>query len=110
MAAAFVLKRSSDQQYYFNLRADNNKTLLTSERYTSKSSALGGIEAVRRNAGNDQRFVRKVSKREQHYFVLTAANGEPLGNSEEYASEAAMENGIDVVKRIAPSALIVEPD
>jgi uncharacterized protein YegP (UPF0339 family) len=108
MAAAYVLKKSADEQYYFNLRAENNETLLTSERYARKDSALSGIESMRRNAEDDQRFARKVSARGQHYFVLTAANGEPLGQSEEYASAAAMENGIAAVKRVAPSAPIVE--
>ncbi len=106
MAATFVLQRSTDQQYYFNLRAANNETILTSERYTSKSAAQNGIDAVRRNAPNDSRYARKLSSRGQHYFVLTAANGEPVGNSEEYSSAAAMENGIAAVRRVAPTASV----
>src|SRR6266508_4873988 len=108
MAATFVLQRSTDQQYYFNLRAENNETILTSERYTSKSAAQTGIDAVRRNAADDNRYSRKHSARGQPYFVLTAANGEPLGTSEEYSSAAAMENGVAAVKRVAPSASIAD--
>ena len=38
------------------------------------------------------------------YFVLKAANGEPIGKSEDYSSEAACKNGIESVKRNAPDA------
>jgi uncharacterized protein len=108
MAATFVLQRSTDQQYYFNLRAENNETLVTSERYTSKSAAQTGIDAVRRNAPDDSRYTRRQSARGQPYFVLTAANGEPLGHSEEYSSLAAMEQGIAAIKRVASSASVVD--
>jgi uncharacterized protein YegP (UPF0339 family) len=36
--------------------------------------------------------------------VLKAANGEVIGNSEEYSSIEAMENGITAVQRAAPTA------
>ena len=38
------------------------------------------------------------------YFVLKAANGEPIGKSEDYSSEAACKNGIESVKKNAPIA------
>jgi len=38
------------------------------------------------------------------YFVLKAANGEPIGKSEVYSSEAAAKNGIESVKKNAPIA------
>jgi len=38
------------------------------------------------------------------YFVLKAANGEPIGKSEDYSSEAACKNGIESVKKNAPVA------
>lgn len=50
MAARYVLKKSSDGQFYFVLKAANVETIATSERYTTKSSAKDGIESVRTNA------------------------------------------------------------
>jgi hypothetical protein len=108
MSVAFVLKKSADDQFFFILRADNNETVLISEQYTRKDAARDGIESVRKSASDDSRYVRKVSSRNQPYFVLTAANGEPLGHSEEYSSAAAMENGIVAVKRVASTAGIVD--
>jgi uncharacterized protein len=104
MAGSYNLKRSVDQKYYFNLVADNNEKVLTSETYNLKQSALDGISSVRINSPLEGRYKRKISTRGLNFFVLTAANGEPIGTSEEYSSVQAMENGILVVKRIGPTA------
>ncbi len=40
------------------------------------------------------------------YFVLKAANGEPIGTSEIYSSESAAKNGVESVKKNAPVAKI----
>ncbi|RYE51246.1 MAG: DUF1508 domain-containing protein [Hyphomicrobiales bacterium] len=101
MAAAYVLNKSG-AQFYFTLRADNGETILVGERYTSKQSAQGGIDAVRANAGDDARYERKTAGKA--HFVLKGANGEPLGHSEEYSSAAAMETGIAAVKKAGPTA------
>lgn len=58
------------------------------------------------NALLDNRFERKRSVRDEPYFVLKAANGEPIGVSEMYSSPAAMENGIESVKHNVPDARI----
>jgi uncharacterized protein len=52
MAAKFVLKKGSTGKYRFNLVAPNGQVIATSETYESKSSALNGIESVKRNAPN----------------------------------------------------------
>lgn len=98
MAGYYELKKSSDSQFMFNLKAGNNETILTSERYTTKSSAENGIKTVQNNCTNDSRYERRKSSRNEPYFVLKAANGEIIGRSEMYSSESAMENGITSVK------------
>lgn len=106
MAGKFEIKRSTDGQYHFNLKARNGEVILTSERYTAKGSAHKGISSVMTNALLDQRFERKTSVRGEPYFVLKAANREPIGVSEMYSSPAAMENGVESVKHNAPDARI----
>ncbi|WP_188193732.1 YegP family protein [Nonomuraea sp. SYSU D8015] len=49
MAGRYVLKKTSSG-YRFNLVAANGEIIATSESYTTKASALNGIDAVRRNA------------------------------------------------------------
>ena len=44
----------------------------------------------------------------QPFFVLKAANGKIIGQSEMYSSAAAMEKGIASVKANAPTASVVD--
>ena len=106
MAAKFELKKSTTGQYYFNLKAENGEVILSSEMYQSKEGAEGGIESVSNNAALDERYERKVSVKDEPYFILKAANGEPIGRSEMYSTTAAMENGIASVKANAPEAMV----
>ena len=48
----------------------------------AKSGAENGIESVRTNSPKDARYERKESSSGQPFFVLKAANGEPIGRSE----------------------------
>ena len=106
MAAKFEIKKGSSGQYRFNLKAGNGEIILTSESYQSKLGAERGIESVKANAPNDSRYERKTASSGQPFFVLKAGNGEPIGRSETYSSTSAMENGIESVKRNAPSAVV----
>jgi uncharacterized protein YegP (UPF0339 family) len=104
MAGKFVLKKSSNGQFFFNLKAGNGEVILTSEHYTAKPAALNGIASVRENAPVEERYERKTAADQSPYFVLKAANHEIIGRSEMYSSPAAMENGIASVKANAPTA------
>ncbi len=106
MAAKFEVKKGSSGKYRFNLKAGNGEIILSSESYEQKQGALGGIESVKKNAPDDGRYERKTASNGQPFFVLKAANGEPIGRSETYSSKSAMENGIESVKKNAPSAEI----
>jgi uncharacterized protein len=101
---SFVMQTASDGQTYFNLKAGNGETILTSEMYKAKASALNGIESVKTNAKVDERFDKKTSKNGKPFFVLKAANHEVIGQSEMYESESARDRGIQSVKTNAPAA------
>jgi len=100
----YVLKKSSDGQFMFNLHAGNHEIILTSERYKQKQGAENGIESVKTNSGIDSRYDRKESTSGQPYFTLKAANGEIIGRSEMYSSAAARDKGIESVKTNGPSS------
>lgn len=104
MARKFEIKRSANNQFHFNLQAGNNQVILSSEMYTTKAAAIKGIGSVQLNAPHDNRYDRRHSKKQEPYFVLKAANGEIIGQSEMYSSTTAMENGISSVKTNAPGA------
>lgn len=106
MAGWFELKKTKDEKFSFNLKAGNGEIILTSETYSSKPAAQNGIESVKSNAPADDRYERKVATNGQNFFVLHAANKEPIGHSEMYSSKSAMDNGIASVKSNAPTATV----
>ena len=97
-----------DGQFYFSLLAKNGQVILSSEGYKAASSCMNGIESVRKNSQVDERFDRKETKTGEFYFNLKAANGEVIGKSEMYTTKAAMENGVESVKKNAPEAYYEE--
>jgi uncharacterized protein YegP (UPF0339 family) len=100
----FQLFTGKDNQFYYRLCARNGQVILTGEGYTTKRACQNGISSVQENAPNDDRYQRKTAADGQFYFTLTAANGEPIGNSETYTTERRREDGIQSVKRTAPDA------
>ncbi|MCB0528292.1 MAG: YegP family protein [Saprospiraceae bacterium] len=102
----FVISTRKNGEFQFNLKADNGQVILTSEGYTAKSGCENGVESVRKNGGDAKRFDRLTAKNGKFYFNLKAANGQIIGTSEMYESEAGRDNGIDSVMRNAPRATV----
>lgn len=108
MSAKFEIKKSTNGQFFFHLKAGNGEIILSSEMYPHLETAKAGVASVQANAADEARFERKSSKNGEPYFVLKAANHEIIGKSEMYSSTSAMENGIASVRKNAPGAPIVE--
>jgi uncharacterized protein YegP (UPF0339 family) len=106
MAAKFEVKDAKGGQFIFTLKAANGEPILSSETYKAKSSALNGIESVRKNSQLDSAYKTDVAKDGKCFFVLKAGNNETIGKSETYSSEAAMKSGIASVKKNAPDAKV----
>lgn len=97
MAGYFELKTAKDGQTYWNLKAGNHETILTSEMYTTRAAAENGIASVQTNCVEESRFDRREQTNGKPYFVLKAGNGQEIGRSEAYESTSSMENGIQSV-------------
>jgi uncharacterized protein len=108
MPGRFEIKAGKNGKFRFNLKASNGQIILSSESYDSRSGCENGIESVRKNAGNDGRFERKSAKDGSSFFVLKAANGEPIGKSEMYRTKRSMEGGIASVGKNAPTATVAD--
>lgn len=65
---------------------------------------MNGIESVRTNCHDENRFEKKTAANGLFYFVLTTTNGQTIGKSQMYKSESGRNNGIDSVCRNAPDA------
>ena len=108
MSGSFEIKPASDARYMFNLKASNGQVILTSQTYASLQSARDGVESVRRNAALAERFERRSASDGSPYFVLWASNGQEIGRSQMYGSEAARDNGIASVAAHAADARLIE--
>lgn len=102
----FVVSTRKNGEYQFNLKAGNGQTILSSEGYSTKANCVNGIESVRKNSQDDNKYERKTSSNGKPYFNLKATNGQIIGTSEMYESTSSMENGITCVKSNAPEATI----
>ncbi len=102
----FVVSTRKNGEVQFVLKAGNGETILASEGYKSLSGCNNGIKSVRINSQDDNRYERKQSANGKFMFNLRARNGQVIGTSEMYETNAACNNGIASVKRNAPGATI----
>lgn len=104
--AKFVIKKRTNGEFQFDLKAGNGQVILTSEGYSSKDGCKNGIESVKKNSQDDTKFEKKESSNGKYYFTLKATNGQVIGTSEMYESAAGRDNGIASVKTNAPNASV----
>ena len=102
----FVISKRTNDEFQFNLKAQNGQIILTSQGYTTKASCENGIESVRTNAVADKNFDRNKSSNHKDYFNLKAGNNQIIGTSEMYENLSGMETGIASVMKKAPAATI----
>ncbi len=108
MAGKFEIKQSTNGKFYFNLKAGNGQIILSSEMYETKGAAENGIESVKKNSADANRFEKRASAKGDPYFILKAGNGQEIGRSEMYSSDGACDNGIGSVATNAADAEIVD--
>lgn len=106
MAGKFELKKSKNGKFHFNLLASNGQIILTSEMYEAKASAVNGIESVKKNGADAARYDKLTAKDGSPYFTLKATNGQVIGQSQMYSSEAARDHGIASCIGNAPGASV----
>lgn len=101
--ARFAIKQDSAGQWYFNLHARNGAIQLTSQKYTTKASALNGAFSTAENGLSATRYVvQPTSSGSGYYFNLTATNGQVIATSQVYASKYSAERGRDAVIAVLP--------
>jgi len=104
----FVITKRTNGEFQFNLRAGNGQSILSSEGYSSKASCDNGIESVRKNSQDASKFESKTASNGKFHFNLKATNGQIIGSSQMYETEASCNNGIESVKNNAADAILEE--
>lgn len=110
MAGKFEVYKDKAGEHRFRLKAGNGEVILTSQGYNDKAGCENGIESVKRNSGNADRFTKSTTDSGKFRFNLTAANNQVIGTSQNYSSESGRDNGIESVGRSAVDAKVVAAD
>ena len=108
MAGKFEVYKDKAGEFRFRLKAGNGQNILGSEGYKAKASCMNGIESVRTNSQDPDRFVGKKTRSGKLSFNVTAANGQVVGTSQSYKSDSGCRNGMKSVASNGPDATIVD--
>jgi len=108
MAGKFEVYTDKAGEHRFRLKAGNGEIILSSEGYSQKEGCANGIESVRKNAANPDRFEKVTTNSGKYRFNLKAANHQVIGTSQSYDSESGRDNGIESVGRNAADAKVVD--
>ncbi|NJL76262.1 MAG: YegP family protein [Saprospiraceae bacterium] len=104
----FELKQSDkNDEFYFTLKDADGKALIFSEGYKQKASALNGIESVKNNTAA-ARFELKTSESGSFFFNIIATNGQVVGRSSMFETEAGRESALEALKASVADAITAE--
>jgi uncharacterized protein len=106
MAAQYEIKTAASGKFMFNLKAGNHEVILTSQMYESLDGARNGVASCQENGGNEGSFTKDTASDGQFYFTLKAGNGQVIGRSEMYKSEAGRDNGIASVMKNCGASIV----
>ncbi|MGM5630315.1 YegP family protein [Apibacter raozihei] len=104
----FEIFKDKTGNFRFRLKEKSGHTILSSESYTQKTNCQKGVSSVKRNSKNEDRFELKQASNKKWYFNLKAGNGQVVGTSDHYDSEASVKNAVKTVADIAPGADTVD--
>ena len=106
MAGKFEIYKDKAGEFRFRLKASNGQNILGSEGYSKKASCMNGVESVRKNSQNPDRFEKNKTASGRFNFKLCASNGQCIGTSQTYDSESGCSNGMRSVAKNAPDAKV----
>ncbi len=106
MAGKFEIYKDKAGEFRFRLKAGNGQNILGSEGYSKKPSCMNGVESVKKNSQNPDRFECHQTPSGKWTFRLKATNGQVIGTSQTYASESGCRNGMKSVATSSTGASI----
>jgi len=103
------IKKRGAGKFSFNLKTQSGHTLLKSVEFADEDEVQKTVKSLNPLIDNSIRFERKTNHDGLFLFSLKNVNGQVIGHSQLYNSEAGMENGIkNLSKRISSLATLGE--
>jgi uncharacterized protein YegP (UPF0339 family) len=81
-------------KFHFHLLASNAAVLVTSQSYSSRTSALNGMLSVLSNGSTDAGYRVQPASGGGSYFNIVASNNAVIATSEVYSTEQAARGGV----------------
>ena len=120
MASKYVIEKSKNGGFKFNLLAANGEIIATSQVYTTKTACKKGIACVQKIAEcevEDQtkdgyeelkkpKFELYRDKKQEFRFRLISRNGKNIVGGEGYTTIDACKNGIKSIKKNAGAEIV----
>ena len=106
MAGKFEIYKDKAGEFRFRLKAGNGQNILGSEGYSKKPSCMNGVESVKKNSQNPDRFECHQTPSGKWTFKLKATNGQVIGTSQTYSSESGCRNGMKSVATSSANASV----
>jgi uncharacterized protein YegP (UPF0339 family) len=85
---------STNGQWYFHMVAGNGNTLMTSEGYSTRMAALGGIISVLDNGAYAERYTAVKGASGKYHLNLSAPNGEIIASTQTYSTKSSATRAI----------------
>ncbi|WP_460928091.1 DUF1508 domain-containing protein [Pseudomonas sp. MC6] len=105
----YEIKKSSNGNYYYTLKAPNHETVVVGEQLTNYNDVKSAIKQSMSSSSRADKIIKRLSSSGKPYFNLVAENGAILGSSQLYSSDASLERGIESIRKYGTSdALVVD--
>ena len=101
-------KSEANEPFSFIFVNAEGKTIIKSENYAQKASAKNGIESVIKNSQEDSRYELKESSNAKAFFNIKSTNGQIVGTSALFDTEAARSAAIAELKADSETAELIE--
>ena len=92
------IAKGKNNTYHFKLKTSDGNTLLNSIDFDSREEIKRTIDNLNPLLQRHSSFERRTDHDGKFLFELKDLNGNLIGNSQCYSSEAGMENGIKNLK------------
>ena len=103
----WVIKKKSEEDFVWNLIANNGEIILASESYSTVAGAKAGLDSIKENINQD-RFQIHSDKNDHFFFKLKNGANKLQAMGQVYSTKQSAKNSINSVKRFAETAEIVD--
>ena len=101
-----VIGKTVDDKYYFRVRMDDGKILLTSRDYRHIERCMNTIYEIQQY--NDSEWVKEYDATNGHHYTLTGPWGKTIAESPFYRNVSEMKQDMDMVKQLIGKAEVID--